>query len=140
VYVHVHVYVYVHIYVHIYMYVYVYAYQSKDGEFFCPMNMYRAGGDIHASFGSILGEIYSTITWNDRKYPYSRPGGWVGGRVCAHTHKHPYIYSGYPYTHIFITPCTPTRYTHILFRIHIYTHILIHRWNDRKYTYSTPDG
>eukprot|EP01047_Picozoa_sp_COSAG01_P058321 COSAG01_NODE_6858_length_3467_cov_3.421021_4_plen_111_part_00 len=48
-----------------------------DGSISCPMNMYRAGGDIKPSFGSIIGEIYSTITWNDRKRPLSFPGCWA---------------------------------------------------------------
>ena len=49
---------------------------ASDGSVICPMNMYRAGGDIKASFGSIIGEIYSTIEWNDRKKPLSFPGCW----------------------------------------------------------------
>ena len=35
---------------------------AADGSISCPMNMYRAGGDIKADFGSIIGEIYSTVT------------------------------------------------------------------------------
>jgi hypothetical protein len=50
---------------------------ASDGSVICPMNMYRAGGDIKASFGSIIGEIYSTIEWNDRKKPLSFPGCWA---------------------------------------------------------------
>lgn len=44
----------------------------------CPMHMYRSGGDIGASFDSILGEAYSTIPFGDRpEGPLSRPGCWA---------------------------------------------------------------
>lgn len=47
------------------------------GKFFCPMNMFRTGGDISAAFGSIYGEIMSTISFNDADVPLSRPGCWA---------------------------------------------------------------
>ena len=50
---------------------------KSDGSIVCPMNMYRAGGDIKASFGSIIGEIYGTVPYSDRKIPLSRPGCWA---------------------------------------------------------------
>jgi len=50
---------------------------TPDGKFFCPMNMYRSGGDIHADFGSIIGEIFSTVYHNDLDKPQSQPGCWA---------------------------------------------------------------
>lgn len=50
---------------------------DKDGNIFCPMNMYRAGGDIKPNFGSIIAEIMSTIKWNNLTIPLSRPGCWA---------------------------------------------------------------
>lgn len=47
------------------------------------MNFYRTGGDIGASFSSILGEAYATIQYNDhhtpdgRPDPFSHPGCWA---------------------------------------------------------------
>eukprot|EP01051_Picozoa_sp_SAG22_P010741 SAG22_NODE_983_length_6163_cov_8.370053_4_plen_174_part_00 len=43
----------------------------------CPMNMYRTGGDIGASFGAIIGELYSLVQYGDAVQPYSRPGCWA---------------------------------------------------------------
>jgi len=43
----------------------------------CPMHMYRTGGDIGPAFGPILGEAYSTLAFNDRAEPLSRPGCWA---------------------------------------------------------------
>ena len=51
------------------------------------MNMYRSGGDISASFGSIIAEIYATITWNDRSEPLSFPGCWA----CKEKSRNPPI-------------------------------------------------
>eukprot|EP00038_Savillea_parva_P011730 m.199659 g.199659 ORF g.199659 m.199659 type:complete len:667 (+) comp20803_c0_seq1:35-2035(+) len=43
----------------------------------CPMNLYRTGGDIGPSFGSILGEAYATVQYTDRDDPFSHPGCWA---------------------------------------------------------------
>lgn len=40
----------------------------------CPMNMYRTGGDIGASFSAIIGELYSLVQYTDGPVPYSYPG------------------------------------------------------------------
>ena len=49
---------------------------DQDGNFVCPMNQYRSGGDIGPNFGSIIGEAYGTIGHNDLDVPMSRPGCW----------------------------------------------------------------
>eukprot|EP00041_Stephanoeca_diplocostata_P025750 m.681930 g.681930 ORF g.681930 m.681930 type:complete len:200 (-) comp22815_c0_seq8:4851-5450(-) len=49
--------------------------QNTDS--FCPMNMYRAGGDIGNNFGSTLGEMYCVVQYGDRPQPLSRPGCWA---------------------------------------------------------------
>ena len=41
------------------------------------MNMSRTGGDIGASFGAIVGELYSLVQYGDAPRPYSRPGCWA---------------------------------------------------------------
>ena len=46
----------------------------ESGEFICPMNQYRSGGDIGPNFGSIIGEAYGTVGHNDLDVPLSRPG------------------------------------------------------------------
>eukprot|EP00039_Didymoeca_costata_P027722 m.19038 g.19038 ORF g.19038 m.19038 type:complete len:663 (-) comp6470_c0_seq1:97-2085(-) len=48
---------------------------AKDVQ--CPMNMYRTGGDISASFSSILGESYAVVQYADRPDPFSHPGCWA---------------------------------------------------------------
>lgn len=41
------------------------------------MNMFRTGGDIGASFGSIIGELYSLVQYGDAPKPFSHPGCWA---------------------------------------------------------------
>lgn len=41
------------------------------------MNMYRTGGDIGASFGAIIGEMYSLVQYGDAPQPFSHPGCWA---------------------------------------------------------------
>lgn len=41
------------------------------------MNMYRTGGDIGASFGAIIGEMYSLVQYGDAPRPFSHPGCWA---------------------------------------------------------------
>jgi hypothetical protein len=43
----------------------------------CPMNMYRTGGDISASFDDMLGDSYGDVDFNDRPAPGSYPGCWA---------------------------------------------------------------
>ena len=50
---------------------------DDDGNFVCPMNQYRSGGDIGPNFGSVIGEAYGTIGHNDLDVPMSRPGCWA---------------------------------------------------------------
>eukprot|EP00039_Didymoeca_costata_P012683 m.183776 g.183776 ORF g.183776 m.183776 type:complete len:595 (+) comp15549_c0_seq4:133-1917(+) len=50
---------------------------GPNGIFECPMNFFRSGGDISASFGSIMGEAFATVNWNDLPVPMSRPGCWA---------------------------------------------------------------
>lgn len=50
---------------------------TSGGNQTCPMNLYRTGGDISPSFGSILGEAYATVQYTDRPDPFSHPGCWA---------------------------------------------------------------
>lgn len=50
---------------------------TKAADAKCPMNLYRTGGDIRASFTSCIGEAYATVQYNDRPDPFSRPGCWA---------------------------------------------------------------
>jgi alpha-galactosidase len=57
---------------------------------FCPMNMYRSGGDIGAGFGDILGKLYGSVDFIDRPAPFgtpfvgsgSGPGCWAYPDMC----------------------------------------------------------
>ena len=60
----------------------------------CPMNMYRTGGDIGASFGAIIGELYSLVQYGDSSTPYSHPGCWAYRllrRKSVAVHLYPYF-------------------------------------------------
>jgi alpha-galactosidase len=43
----------------------------------CPMNMFRTGGDIGASFHSAMQKLNRTRPYQDLKAPVSRPGCWA---------------------------------------------------------------
>jgi alpha-galactosidase len=52
---------------------------AKDAK--CPMNLYRTGGDIRASFGSVMAELYATVQYSDHTIngkadPFNHPGCW----------------------------------------------------------------
>jgi alpha-galactosidase len=52
---------------------------AKDAK--CPMNLYRTGGDIRASFGSVMAELYATVQYSDhttngKADPFNHPGCW----------------------------------------------------------------
>ena len=64
---------------------------NDDGEFVCPMNQYRSGGDIGPNIGSIIGEAYGTIPHNDLDKPLSRPGCWAyPDMMQARLFRYPY--------------------------------------------------
>lgn len=41
----------------------------------CPWNMFRTSGDVRASYGSVVGNLQSTIPWAEKGA--SRPGCWA---------------------------------------------------------------
>jgi hypothetical protein len=50
---------------------------DANNELWCPFNLYRTSADVYAEWNSVLHNLFSTIPFQDKDQPLSRPGCWA---------------------------------------------------------------